>query len=801
MLEPIRNDLIKITEIHATGELPELLRMKDGTPVKTPEDWAARRVELQKAVEYQFGAQLGAPDSVAVEMLCNDTAKPPRNYRIVCKKDGKCASFTLRLFIPKQEGKVPVIIDGDGCFHYAYNTGFVDTVTENGCALALFDRTELAADTTNAYPGKFGQLFKMYPGEEFGEVSAWAWGFSRVVDALEILCGKRANGETDYPLGKLLNDQLDLDWIAFTGHSRGGKTAFLAGINDARVAVVNSNEAGCGGTACHRISCEGITESGVEQRSETLADITTRFPDWFGPKLIKKAGYEENLPMDEHFLKAMVAPRVLLIGSAASDIWANPVGTVATNRAVAPVYQLLGAEEKLLWYFRPGTHAHTEGDVEVLCNVIKHFRNGDALWDGFFRLPYEETGDPFETSSEIKAPWDHFPCYRLTPDATPEEMRRTAIQAQHDELTVPWRPEIDMVYEKQAGGNPHVHKYYQNTPYGGLPYTAGGTGLMQWMEFIDPKTGMIAAEDTKDLCYRHGNSCAASVSWGEAAAVPSVQRCIATHSFVQKNGWFPLGEVKYDPETESFSQLGTDEIVAANGDEKILESYALLQPADVVVATHDLTAPRLANGKRRTGNHCMMAIGKPVVIRDEAGKIDAEKSYVIVQDQWVNSFAQESEVRPELSDTVVEGKPQTVYVRGHVYKTQSFASLLEEKYIAITTAEYLGLKKYENAWAKADHEITDLASMLEARVFVNFRITAAYLEVVSGEETVYADKYVLTRDVVPILENGLLLEDAFDVDTLLPVITELKLTGKEAKVQVSVRVATGEVLKVAEFEA
>ena len=158
------------------------------------------------------------------------------------------------------------------------------------------------------------------------------------------------------------------------------------------------------------------------------------------------------------------------------------------------------------------------------------------------------------------------------------------------------------------------------------------------MEFIDPETGVIPEEFVDELCYHHGNSCAASVAWGEAAVLPSSQRCVATHSFVYKNGWFPLGDVAYDKETESFKDLGTDEIVAANGDRKVLEGYALTEPADVMVATHDLSAPLLPNGKRRTGNHCMMVIEKPVVVRDAAGQIDPEESYIIVQDQWATNY-------------------------------------------------------------------------------------------------------------------------------------------------------------------
>ena len=97
--------------------------------------------------------------------------------------------------------KIPVIIDGDSCWTYHMDKAFLSPALDNGIGWVLFDRTELAHDLN--YEGRgHGQLYKTYPGYTFGALGAWAWGYSRCVDALEKL---------DLPV--------DFDWIAFSGHS------------------------------------------------------------------------------------------------------------------------------------------------------------------------------------------------------------------------------------------------------------------------------------------------------------------------------------------------------------------------------------------------------------------------------------------------------------------------------------------------------------------------------------------------------------------------------------------------------
>ena len=365
--------LIKITEYKVLGQLPDPFTFNDGTKLRTKEDWARRRKEIwEPTIELQYGTLPPKPEFLEVEPLYYGGRGKINSYRIITGTKAKPVYFTMMVMLPEEEGLWPAVVSGDLCFPYAFDIGYDKAFTDNNVALVVFNRCELAHDiNTDPQPRK-GRLYETYPEYDFGALAAWAWGYSRCVDALEQL------------------DIVDMRCIAFTGHSRGGKTAALAGAVDERAVIVNPNATCAGACGCYRLHVKGITEDGDELPSETLDGMTRSFPFWLGPKMAEYRHREEELPFDAHFLKALIAPRVLFVSEAASDMWSNPVGSWVTTMAAKEVYKFLDAEENILWYFRKGYHYQKVEDCLQLVNIIHHVKYGEELNDKFFKLPFEE---------------------------------------------------------------------------------------------------------------------------------------------------------------------------------------------------------------------------------------------------------------------------------------------------------------------------------------------------------------------------------------------------------------------------
>ena len=259
--------------------------------------------------------------------------------------------------------RFPAVIVGDLCWGKV-DPAIVAEAAKRGYVLAEFDRTEIAPDKA----GRTGGLYDVYPNDDFGCAAAWAWGFQRVVDYL------------------LIRPEVDAKRLVATGHSRGGKAVLLAGALDERIAITAPNDAGCMGTGCTRFT---YTNAGTT-KNETLDAILKNFPFWFSPRLTQFVGREEQLPFDQHTMKALVAPRALLETQAHEDYWANPQGAQATYQAAKVVYDFLGVGDRIGIVYRPGGHAHILPDWEALLDFADRRFFGKSVTRRFDALPYPD---------------------------------------------------------------------------------------------------------------------------------------------------------------------------------------------------------------------------------------------------------------------------------------------------------------------------------------------------------------------------------------------------------------------------
>jgi hypothetical protein len=344
-----------------TATLPDIFTFANGDRLSSPLGWQARRQELLDSilpVEYGL-APPAAP--LRAEMLnahaLGAGGIQHSQHRLIVETDPQ-VSFLLDLLIPPANAPRPVILNGDLCWRYLTDD-ITHLVLERGYILGTFNRTEVAPDH-DSYGRSVG-LYAAYPDLDFGALAAWAWGYQRAVDFLLTLA------------------EVDGGKIAITGHSRGGKAVLLAGATDQRIALTNPNDSGCGGAGCFRV--EGAD-------SETLEAIVTRFPYWFSPELSAYVGRESELPFDQHFLKAAVAPRSLLTTEALGDLWANPSGTWRTHAAAKEIYRFLGFESRIGIWYREGGHAHGLVDFQALLDFADWQFFGKTPSEAFDRNPF-----------------------------------------------------------------------------------------------------------------------------------------------------------------------------------------------------------------------------------------------------------------------------------------------------------------------------------------------------------------------------------------------------------------------------
>jgi hypothetical protein len=153
--------------------------------------------------------------------------------------------------------------------------------------------------------------------DEWGAISAWAWGLSRAIDYFE----------TDH--------DVDAHRIAIMGVSRLGKTVMWEGAHDTRVAAVIASCSGEGGAALSR-----------RIYGETIAHLVapTRYPYQFAANYAKWANDPRESPVDAHELIALVAPRPVLLQTGSEDGWSDPKGEFLAAVAAEPVYKLFGKQ-------------------------------------------------------------------------------------------------------------------------------------------------------------------------------------------------------------------------------------------------------------------------------------------------------------------------------------------------------------------------------------------------------------------------------------------------------------------------
>ncbi len=232
-------------------------------------------------------------------------------------------------------------------------------ITNRGYAVAVMPTRDIYREWTTHSDfkvGVFAEMNRQRKRNSWASISAWAWGVSRVLDYLET------------------GSDIDATRVASIGHSRSGKAALWAAATDAHIFMAVPNNSGCMGAALLR-----------GKRGEHAKDIN--ISDWFGEKFKDFNDAEEYLPMDQHMVLSLIAPRNLYITGSVLDEWADPDAELRAAKLASPVWELYGKRGVVIedgtpvlnkpyqngsiaFHVKEGKHSQKQFDWE---NVINYF--------------------------------------------------------------------------------------------------------------------------------------------------------------------------------------------------------------------------------------------------------------------------------------------------------------------------------------------------------------------------------------------------------------------------------------------
>lgn len=352
LLNPITYDEKKVPSY----VLPEVLLCKDGSMVATRKKWEnERRQELLDFFStYVYGKVPQIKESLKWEIVRTDYSALGgrairREIKIWPLKSNNEYFLNVQMYLPLSAKDEPVplflaiallpnytvcsdpdvpmpdsILIADGKRVKAYRRGEkvdfwqLEMILSKGYGLATFCHQDFTPDTekdfVNGFPSLFYRPGQYYPyPDEWGAISMWAWQMSRVLDYV------------------LTDKMIDSKKVIAIGHSRLGKTALWAAVQDQRFAMAVSNNSGCGGAAISK-RCYG----------ETVEAINRQYPQWFCGNFKQFNNREKYLPVDQHELIALMAPRPVYVASAEEDRWADPKGEFIGAKEASSAYHLYG---------------------------------------------------------------------------------------------------------------------------------------------------------------------------------------------------------------------------------------------------------------------------------------------------------------------------------------------------------------------------------------------------------------------------------------------------------------------------
>lgn len=360
-------------ETHVYGPWPDGLAVSIGETTVADPDYLNGKGSLEQT-EITLGTGAGARSFLITVAWPSDTTGP---VPVILSQtfSSTCYVFSSPDILGP-DGQPCTETDFDGFAGFMVQNIFgeyiakapLDRYLDAGYAYGSFQASAVISDSNDAAMSQLAALRDSDGIESTGAIMLWSYAFSAIIDHLE----------TD--------PRADLSRIAVMGHSRHGKSTLVAAVWDPRIDLVISHQSGFGGAALNRSK----TGEGLGGVTGAKGGFGGGYPYWFAPRYADYAGDLASIPVDQHQLLALIAPRPVLLGNGRRDVWSDPNSTFRAAEGADPVWELYGVSgldqsgmrdfvptAELVYYLRPGGHSIVERDIDAfLAFLDAHFSNG-----------------------------------------------------------------------------------------------------------------------------------------------------------------------------------------------------------------------------------------------------------------------------------------------------------------------------------------------------------------------------------------------------------------------------------------
>lgn len=407
----------EVKDLPVRPEMPDVMTMADGTKVTTPAHWRARREEMKAILEhYELGHAPPPPGNVSgTEIQSHLVLDGAAKFQLVHLKfgPGEKLGLDIAIFTPTNAGPFPTIINpsffmtpGVGVTNnpaapvaeistnatttnstarprFNFNApvdpergarGFTNQLNR-GYAIVTYRYTQCGEDNTNFRSSSF---YPAYPGYDWGVVSGWAWGLSRIVDYLET------------------QPFVDTNKLIALGHSRLGKLVMVATAFDERISLGAPAGSSGAGTGAYRFC--GPNRGG----KEGIEDMTRKFGYYWVPRLAEFTGQMDKLPFDAHWFVALTAPRPWISVEGTDDQNCVPNAVKHTVLAAKPVYEFLGVSaDRVGVNYEPHRHMLTADDWNAALDFADQQLRGIDHQRKFDQFPPEPAPEASPAKTNI----------------------------------------------------------------------------------------------------------------------------------------------------------------------------------------------------------------------------------------------------------------------------------------------------------------------------------------------------------------------------------------------------------------